>query len=580
MANNFNERTWLAWLVKVRIIIITFLLGIGMVIVRLTRTNIEERLFISVIVLWYTIAAFFVMLHYLWPEAKAQAKLQLFTDLAFSTALIYLSGGIDTSFNFLYPLIIIVVSILLPRWWAYVTAAMSFILFGAVLELSYFDVLHTYSVSRPDLKSLQAIIIINLFAYMAIAYLASNLSQKLRQVDVELQDKSGELESLQALHENIIHSMRAGLITTTLEGRITLLNVPGQKLLERRAIDLYGQSVDGVFLDRLPRVDTSPLTGEVRARMAGGAEKTFAITVTALHGSEKSVSGFVYTFDDLTEIRRLEREVRMRDRLSAVGRMAAGIAHEIRNPLSSIAGSVQVLSGIAALSEEQRTLVSIVTRESERLNQIISDFLVYSREKNLKFQRHDLLTLLDETLTLLGNHPRIGAAGLEIVRDFRVAEAPAEIDGDRMKQVFWNLAENATRAMPEGGTLTVRVEPEQDDWCITFADTGTGIESQNLEKIFEPFQSAFAGGTGLGLAIVYQIMQAHGGKITVRSQPGQGTEFVIRTRQAAAESGPSDEALERTAVRTAERTLEPTAVQTPAPASTRASTRTAGGGRG
>src|SRR5437899_8213650 len=223
----FDERTWLSWLVKVRIIIITFLLGIGLAIIRLTHTNVSEWAFVSVILLWYTVGVFFLLLYSVWEDFALQARIQVISDLALTTAVIYITGGIDTSFNFLYPLVIIVASILLPRWWAYLTAALSFIGFGAVLELSYFEVIRSYSVTRPDIKSLQAVILINLFAYLAIAYLSSNLSQKLRQADVELQDKSGALEHLQVRHENIIHSMRGGLITTALDGRVTLINVPG-----------------------------------------------------------------------------------------------------------------------------------------------------------------------------------------------------------------------------------------------------------------------------------------------------------------------------------------------------------------
>src|SRR3954467_2043662 len=174
MAAEFDEQIWLAWLVKARIIIITFLLGIGLVIVRLTHTNIEQTQFVSVILLWYTLAVFFVVLHTILRDAKIQARIQILTDVAMATALIYVSGGIDTSFNFLYPLVIIVASILLARWWAYLTASLSFIGFGAVLELTYFEMIRSYSVTRPDLKSLQAIIFINFFAYLAIAYLSSN----------------------------------------------------------------------------------------------------------------------------------------------------------------------------------------------------------------------------------------------------------------------------------------------------------------------------------------------------------------------------------------------------------------------
>jgi two-component system sensor histidine kinase PilS (NtrC family) len=531
MATEFNERTWLAWLVKVRIIIITFLLGIGLTIISLTRTNIDSRLFASVISLWYTIAVFFVLLHHLWEDSKLQARLQVLTDLAFATALIYVTGGIDTSFNFIYPLVIIIAAILLPRWWAYITAALAFIGFGAILELSYFEMIRSYSVTRPDLKSLQGIIVINLFAYIAIAYLASNLSMKLRQVDVQLQDKSGALENLQARHENIIHSMRGGLITTGLDGRITLLNAPGQKLLERGARDVWGMPAAGLFLDRLPRVDSASATGEVRSITPSGEEKTFGVTVSPLTNTDHALVGYVYTFDDLTEIRRLERAMRMRDRLSAVGRMAAGIAHEIRNPLASIAGSVQVLAGISNLSDEQRTLVNIVTRESERLNEIISDFLFYAREKDLKFAPTDLTSLVDDTLMLLKNNPRLTDAAIEIVRDYRVEHSYADVDGDRMKQVFWNLADNAIQAMPGGGRLTVSVSKEGSDWQVRFADTGRGIPAAQLEKIFEPFQSGTKTGTGLGLAIVYQILQAHDAKIQVRSELEKGTEFLISFRQ-------------------------------------------------
>jgi two-component system sensor histidine kinase PilS (NtrC family) len=549
MAAEFDERTWLAWLVKVRIIIITFLLGIGLIIVRLTRTNIEQPLFISVILLWYTLAVFFVVLYTLIEDSKLQARIQVLTDVALATVVIYVSGGIDTSFNFLYPLVIIVASILLPRWWAYLTASLSFIGFGAVLELSYFEVIRSYSVTHPDIKSLQAIILINLFAYLAIAYLSSNLSQKLRQVDVELQDKSGALEHLQVRHENIIHSMRGGLITTGLDGRVTLINVPGQKLLERRGQDFLGMRVDEIFLDRLPNVDSTAVTCEVRSRTPSGTDKTFGVTVSPLTLPDRTGIGYVYTFDDLTDIRRLEREVRMRDRLSAVGRMAAGIAHEIRNPLSSIAGSVQVLSGISNLNEEQRTLVDIVTRESERLNAIISDFLVYSRDKQMRIAEVDLATLLDDTLTLLKNHPQQDTESrVEIIRKFSVARAMALVDGDRMKQVFWNLSENALRAMTaKGGRLTVTIEAEDQDWLIRFADTGTGIEQPQLEKIFEPFQSGFGVGTGLGLAIVYQILHAHGAKIAVHSRPGQGAEFAVRVKKLAKSPEVSDEVLTRPA---------------------------------
>jgi two-component system, NtrC family, sensor histidine kinase PilS len=529
----FNERAWLAWLVKVRVIIISFLLAVELLIVNLTPNNVPVRLFETIIVTWFTISFFFFVLQSLWSEYKPQAITQIFTDLAFVTAIVYVTGGIDTFFNFLYPLVIIVASILLPRYWAYLTAAVSFILFGTLLELCYFEKIPSFQTSgRGDSKSLLLVILVNLFAYLAVAHLSSSLAAKLRQAGRELQDKSGELLSLQALHENVIHSIRSGLITTDLEGRITLMNTPGQKLLERTASSVYGRHISDLFVDRLPGLDSSATQCEVRGLTPAGKEKTFDVNVTALVVPEQGTIGYVYTFEDRTELRRLEQEVRMRDRLAAVGRLAAGIAHEIRNPLASIAGSINVLSQVTPLNEEQQTLVNIVTRESSRLNSIISDFLVYSREKSFKFCRMDLIPLLEDTLVLLANRSQTNE--LNIVRAYETPEAFAAVDADRMKQVFWNLLENAVRAMQGKGTITVSVRAQGGFLRIGIRDTGPGIPANLTEKIFEPFQSHFEGGTGLGLAIVYQIVQAHGAKIWVESKQGSGAEFVLQILHAKA----------------------------------------------
>jgi two-component system, NtrC family, sensor histidine kinase PilS len=531
MQSMFDERLWLEWLVKVRILILTFLLGIELLINQFTPAPLPMRPFVSTILLWYTISVFYVVLLSFWREQSVQSVLQVVTDLLLATVLIEVTGGVDSSFNFLYPLIIIVACILLPRIWAILSASLAFLLYGSLLELNYFGWIPSFSSTRPGLRTLQAIILINLFGYLLVAYLAGLLATKLRQADVQLQDTSGALDDLRALHENIIQAISGGIVTTGLDGHIRLVNNAGQKLLECSERELLGRPIGDLFLDPLPHVGSQQVHGEVRKVAQNGYRKTFRVIVSGLTVPGREMVGYVYSFDDLTAIRRLEREVRMQDRLAAVGRLAAGIAHEIRNPLTSIAGSVQMLEEIASLTVEQKTLVQIVTRESERLNNIITDFLAYSRGKQYKFEKSDLLPLLDDTLTLLTNRLLAEEKNIRVVRQVAVSSAPAMADGDKMKQVFWNFCENAVRAMKADGTLTVSVDADGEDWQVSFADTGPGMSPQQTEKIFEPFQSQFEGGTGLGLAIVYQIVQAHDGKVWARSREGQGTTFVLRLRR-------------------------------------------------
>ena len=529
-----DERSWLTWLVKVRVLILLVLLAIELAVIRLTPSPLPLLPFLTGMVLWFVLSLFFLFLVSVWSEHRLQAILQVLSDLAMVTLVVHVTGGIDSSLNFLYPLVIVVACMLLPRSWGYLSAALAFISFGTILELDYYGVIPSYANSHPKLRALQVVIFVNLFAYFAIAYLAGLLMNKLRQVDVQLKDASGALENLQALHENIVQSMSGGVIATALDGRITLVNRAAQQLLGIPEAELCGRSVADLFQDPLPHFGVARSDAEVRYQAVNGFRKTFRVLVSALNVTARSDLGFVYSFDDLTEIRRLEREVRMQDRLAAVGRLAAAIAHEIRNPLTSIAGSVGMLSDVPTLNSEERHLLQIVTRESDRLNNIITDFLAYSRGKQYRFERVDLIPLLQDTLTLLEHRLTVESAGIELKRNFAKSEAWVLADGDKLKQVFWNFSENAVRAIKttgKTGTFTVSLVERGPDWEMSFADTGPGINPQQTDKIFEPFQSCFADGTGLGLAIVYQIVQAHEGKVWARSELGKGTSFVLRLKR-------------------------------------------------
>src|ERR1700758_353517 len=264
MQSTFDERNWLGWLVRVRIFILTILLAVELAVAQFSTAPVPMRLFISTILFWYSISLFYILLLSFWQEHRLQATLQVLTDVAMVTLVVHETGGWDSSLNFLYPLVIIVATVLLSRVWAGLVAALAFILYGTVLELNYYGFVPSYSTTHPGLKSLQSIIFVNLFAFLAIAYLAGLLTHKLRQVGVQLKDASGALENLQALHENVIHSISSGLITTGLDGRVTLVNAAAERLLERTAAELVGAPVHQLFLDALPSVAARNPHAEVR----------------------------------------------------------------------------------------------------------------------------------------------------------------------------------------------------------------------------------------------------------------------------------------------------------------------------
>lgn len=526
-----NTAQWLGWLGRVRFLVISFLLAVVLAVHQLTPLPLTVKYFVPVILLWYFLATCFVILLRWIPEARWHAPLQIVGDLALITGLVYSTGGNESYFISLYLLVILMASVLFHRRGVFLVAGGAFTLLGGVVEFTEYGYITRTSLSTPTPRALEFWVLSNLLAFLAVAYLGSLLAHMLRRKGVELEEKREELRNLQAFNEDIIASMRGGLVTTDLEGKILLVNRAGGEIAGISAAAFLGKQIREV-LPGFWLTDADTDAGflasrkETEIHTPTGEKRFLGISVSPLRTGQHDMSGYVFSFQDLTELKRLEREVETKNRMAAVGRLSAAIAHEIRQPLSAMTGALKELARLAPLDDDDKRLVQIVSRESERLNQIITDFLDYSRDKNYSFAESDVVVLVDEALTLIEREQ--GASGkYRIERQFRVEHISARLDRDRIKQVIWNLCNNAMRAMPNGGTLAVTLDADRDWARIGIRDTGTGLDARQAAKLFEPFQSGFSSGTGLGLAIVYQVVQAHSGKIHVESEPGHGSEFVV-----------------------------------------------------
>jgi two-component system sensor histidine kinase PilS (NtrC family) len=540
---------WLPWVIKIRFVIIVFVFAIDYAIHSLAPNpaNAASIRYLGIaVILWLIVSLFFLIYNQISRDYTLQAYLQIYCDIVITTAIVHITGDLESNYFSLYLVTIILASILFPRGRAFLVAAVSFVCMGAMIEIAYLPTIYpelaghypalqflvTASSLAPDLRSLQVKISASLFGFFAVAYLSSYLAETLRKAGRELRDKSGQVANLQAKNENIIQSMREGLLSTDLIGRITELNPAGAEILGHEIDELRGSHIEGIFQHL---ADDSPSHAAVTPPSARQEityhhprleNRILGISSSPLVVPEVGAVGYVYSFQDLTEEKRREAEYRTKDRMATLGRMAAGIAHEIRNPLASIAGSVKLLQSMGKMDEDQAKLITIATRESERLNKLVSDFLFYSRDQRYEFRPVDLVTLLEETLLLLEHHP-LFSSRIRIDRKFSRRSAVIWADADKLRQVFWNICDNSLKAMTDGGTLTVQAEERENSARVVLADTGIGFTAVQLEKVFEPFQSGFSEGTGLGLALVYQITRGHQGSIRVESQPGKGARFVI-----------------------------------------------------
>jgi two-component system sensor histidine kinase PilS (NtrC family) len=465
------------------------------------------------------------------------AYLQTSIDILLVTFLVLLTGGIDSGLSILYHLTIISASIVLYRRGGYLAASLSSILYGAMLDMQYYNVLHFVRNESFTAGQVFYQVFLNILSFYLVALLSGYLSERLRTTRQALHEKSTDFEDLRVMQELILRSVGSGILTIDLQGNITSWN-PSAELITGYSYDeirkhwqeIFGNSIKELFSHTDSLKERSYRFNEKIIKK----DSSFALlgmTASLLKDDAKTVRGIILTFQDITKMVEMEEHIRRQERLATVGSLAAGIAHEIRNPLASLSGSIQLLQGELELKGDDKRLMDIVVHETDRLNSIITDFLEYARPKNAQAERIALGPAIDETVMLLKNS-RTFNQNIAITCDI---DPRIRLSGDaqRMRQVFWNLLINACQAMPDGGVITISaaVSPAVDGraWFqIIITDTGSGIARESRDKIFDPFFTTKTEGTGLGLAIVYRIVEDHEGTISVASEAGKGARFTIR----------------------------------------------------
>jgi two-component system sensor histidine kinase PilS (NtrC family) len=534
------------WLIAVRAVIGTILLGSASVMQITAPGSFSVNPLFFLIGLIYALTLVYASTLRFVETRQWIVDLQLAGDALIVSAFIHFTGGVTSYFTSLFVLPIVAASTIQYRRGGLVVATLSAVLYVGLVLGQYFAASGllpyvwspAYSqVILPGRSVAQYTVALNVFGFFAVAFLSGSLAEGLRSTGARLQQASSEIRDLQALNQHVIDSLPSGLTTTDLTGRILTFNRAAESITGVTSRAAVGQPIGEVL--QLPDETVRSIVEQVAAGATrrhqfsyrtsdgrGELEIGMGASVLVAPGSHP---GLLFTFQDVTAIKKLERDAAIQQRLAAVGEMAAGIAHEIRNPLASMSGSIQILRQELPLTAEQEQLMDIVLRESERLNSTIRSFLAYARPQRFQIARFDVRRAINDAALLLRNSAEV-REGHEIVVDLPSDPLWYEADEGQIKQIVWNLATNGLRAMPEGGRLGLgaSVEHGSDGIVMTVQDEGVGIAPEALDSLFQPFHGSFARGTGLGLAIVHRIVTDYDGEIQVKSQPGAGTTVSVR----------------------------------------------------
>jgi two-component system sensor histidine kinase PilS (NtrC family) len=480
------------------------------------------------------------------------AYIQILFDVFFVTAVIYVTGGIESIFSFMYILVIIYAAIILYRRGGLVIASASSICYGSLLDLQYFGIIHPFYTRAIDLATYSIgyyfyTLLMNIAAFYVVAFLSSYLAEELRRSSVRLKAKQYDLDQLELLHHNIVQSIGSGLITLNKDLKITYVNPAAEKITGLRYVKLESNHIGEVFPKIVShlRISRESTTDELVSNRQKAIDLDFVRRDgTKLHlGFSQSIlrepggdeMGLILIFQDLTEFRQMQERVRRMDRLAVAGELAAGIAHEIKNPLASLSGSIQILRDEVEFGPMQQRLMDITMREAERLNGLVNEFLLFSRPEKTVDQSVEINKVIKDTLEMMKNSPELSKP-IQIEKNL-TENLWVHIDSQRLQQVIWNLVLNAVQEMENSGRVSISTTVHTDRGSassdmqlaeICISDTGPGIIAENQGKIFDPFFTTKDQGTGLGLTIVHRIVEDYGGEIFLESNGSSGTTFTIR----------------------------------------------------
>jgi two-component system, NtrC family, sensor histidine kinase PilS len=533
-------RARLSTVIAARLVVSTLLLGAAIAIELARPDSFPVNPFVFLIGLTYALSVVYLATLRWAEKAPAIADVHFALDAVLVSAFIHVTGGITSHFSSLYVLPIIAASTVRSKHGAIQVASLSATLYTGIVFAQYLDVgvvpagwWLPVSAALPSPGFAQYTVAINLSGMFAVALLSGSLAERLRSARAGLEDASYEMADLRAFNDYLIDSLISGLVTTDERSRIVTFNRAASRLTGLNADDARGRDVHDVLQLPPDAATASDLKGrrlEIPFRTAGGQAIEIGLTISPLQFPE-GTTGHLVTFQDITDLKRFERETRLQQRLVAVGEMAAGIAHEVRNPLAAMSGSLELLRKELPLSNDQAELMDIALRESERLNERIRLFLAYARPQPLMIARLDARRVVQDAAQVLRN-------SVDARSDHEIAvDVPAEpvwIDGDEteIRQILWSLGTNGLRAMVDGGQLrlTARLEPAGADGALVLMvqDHGCGIPAADLDAVFQPFKGSFTRGAGLGLAIVHRIVTDHGGQVQVASTPNAGTTVTVR----------------------------------------------------